>query len=152
MIDETLLRALAFIPIIAYCVAKLEINIEGKHGWAENLPTWRKKYRAMKLFWGKSPLTGYHTWLFASVLAFLHFPFFLAGEWSLVWELRMGSLYFLFWILEDYLWFVLNPNFGLKKFNKENIPWHPNWLGPLPMSYYRFFVAGVLLLILSYLL
>ena len=34
---------LAFVLLIAYFMAKLEINIEGKHGWAENLPTWRKK-------------------------------------------------------------------------------------------------------------
>ena len=152
MIDEEFFRALAFTFFVAYCVAKLEINIEGKHGWAENLPTWRKKYSAMKLFWGKSPATGYHLWLFTSIFVFFHFPFFLVGEWSLAWELRITSLYFFFWIIEDFLWFILNPYFGLSKFNKKNIPWHPNWFGPLPMSYYRFFMGGILFLVLSYLL
>ena len=151
MIDEVFLRALAFLPFIAYCLAKLEINIEGKHGWAENLPTWRRKYKAMNLFWGKSPLTGYHLWLFASIFVFFHFPFFLAGEWSPAWELRITSLYFFFWIIEDFLWFILNPHFGISKFNKENIPWHPHWYGPMPMSYYRFFIGGILLAFLSYL-
>jgi len=144
------LRALLFTIVLAFFVAKLEINIEGKHGWAENLPTWRKKSKILSAIWGKSPLTGYHAWLFSTIFVFLHLPFFVVGGWSLQWEFRIISLYFFFWIIEDFLWFVLNPYFGIGKFNKENIPWHPYWFGPFPLSYYRFLFGALLLLTLSY--
>lgn len=151
MIEE-LLRMIVFTVIIAFFVAKLEINVEGKHGWAENLPTWRKKSRMLSMVWGKSPLTGYHVWLFGTLFMFLHMPFFIAGGWNLIWEFRIMSLFFFFWIIEDFLWFTLNPYYGWRKFNKEHIPWHPDWYGPVPLSYIRFFIGGSFLLALSYLL
>ena len=42
-----------------------------------------------------------------------------------------GSL-MLFWIIEDFLWFVLNPAYGLARFTPVQIPWHHHWLFGVP--------------------
>ena len=50
-----------FILIAAFVFAKLEIEVEGPHGWAEKLPTWRIEHHFL-LDWlfGGRPLTSYH--------------------------------------------------------------------------------------------
>jgi hypothetical protein len=53
--------------LLAFILAKVEINIEGKHGWAEKLPTWRKKNRFTKIILGETPVTGYHFWMFLMI-------------------------------------------------------------------------------------
>lgn len=45
--------------LIPLVLAHLEIQIEGSHGWAEKLPTWRWDSRAVRRWFGK-PVTGYH--------------------------------------------------------------------------------------------
>ena len=73
---------LLFVVIAAALFAKIEIEIEGPHGWAEKLPTWRIENHFLLdwLFGGRS-LTGYHVWAFAFVLFVFHLPFFL--DWQL---------------------------------------------------------------------
>ena len=44
--------------------------------------------------------------------------------------------YNLFWVVEDFLWFVLNPHFGWSKFNKNSIWWHKRWFLGLPLDYW----------------
>ncbi|MCU0605802.1 MAG: hypothetical protein MUC33_24470 [Desulfobacterales bacterium] len=34
-------RFIGFLTLAAWLFALLEIQIEGRHGWAQNLPTWR---------------------------------------------------------------------------------------------------------------
>ena len=47
-----------FIITSAFLWAKLEIQIEGKRGWAQDLPTWRvEKHYLLSLFYGGRPLT-----------------------------------------------------------------------------------------------
>ena len=70
------LNLLFFTGILAFLVAKLEINIEGKYGWAEKLPTRKIKNKITDLLLGGAPLTGYHFWLFLTILFSLHLPFF----------------------------------------------------------------------------
>ena len=143
------IQLLFFLFIISFFIAKLEINIEGKGGWARNLPTWKVKNRLTAVIWGDLPLTGYHLWLIGSVLLFLHFPFFLGLLWSLGLEFEIIALFFFFWMLEDFFWFVLNPSYGIRKFNKESIVWHSKWIGRVPISYVKFFSAGAIMLALS---
>ena len=47
-----ILKLFIFSIVMAYIMAKLEIEIEGQHGWAAKLPTWRIKNKFTKLFWG----------------------------------------------------------------------------------------------------
>lgn len=137
---------LLFVVIAAALFAKLEIEIEGPHGWAEKLPTWRVEHHFL-LDWlfGSRPLTGYHVWTFVFVLFLFHLPFFWTGAWAPRAELNIVGGYLLFWLVEDMLWFVLNPHFGWKKFTKDNVWWHKRWLLGVPIDYW---VAGALAIVL----
>lgn len=152
MIDPVLLlRLLAFDLLIAFAVAKLEINIEGKNGWGEGLPTWRIKNRLTKLVWGEKPYTGYHFWFLITMLLCLHFPFFVYPMlWSLNLELMMSGMFLISVIIEDIFWFAFNPYFGFKKFNKTHAHWHDKWFGPVPLFYIRLFIPALLLIFLSF--
>jgi hypothetical protein len=56
----------------------------------------------------------------------------------------------LFWIFEDFLWFVFNPCFGLAKFSPQFIPWHKHWIIGMPSDYVAFTFVGCLLLVWSF--
>jgi len=128
--------------LFAYALlfALVEIEIEGKHGWAVNLPTWfrRKPWYARVygfLLSGK-PLTGYHPLIF--LISFLSFHIGLAfGQpWSWGLEARLLASYFVWVATWDFLWFLLNPAFGWARFHKGAIWWHNGpWLGRLPIDY-----------------
>lgn len=138
-----------FIIIAAFIFAKLEIEIEGAHGWAAELPTWRvEKHLLLDIFFGGRPLTGYHVWAFAFVCCLFHLPFFLYGTWSWRGEAYAIGGYSLFWVVEDFLWFGLNPHFGWKKFSQQYIWWHKRWFLRLPVDYWVFGGAGIALLAL----
>jgi hypothetical protein len=142
---------LIFTSILALYFARLEIQIEGAHGWAANLPTWRiEKHWLLDIFWGGRALTGYHAWAFSFMALVFHLPVFIMGCWTPYIEFRvLGSLMW-FWIIEDFLWFVFNPAFGWAKFSPEHVPWHKHWLGPVPTDYVTFMAVGILLLIWSF--
>ena len=63
----------AYFFFIAFILAHLEIQIEGPHGWAEKLPTWRWDGPGVRRWFGK-PVTGYHLCLVTCILLFLHVP------------------------------------------------------------------------------
>ncbi len=135
------------IVIAAFLWANLEIHIEGSQGWAANLPTWKvDKHILLDLFYGGRPLTGYHVWAFSSVFFFFHLPFFFLHTWSFRGELCAIAGYNLFWVIEDCLWFVLNPHFGLSKFNKSSVWWHKRWFLGLPLDYWVLGGLGAVLL------
>lgn len=120
---------------LSIVTALLEVQIEGEYGWAKKLPTWRYGPPwILRLFNGKE-LTGYHFWLFSLFLLFFHLPvLFVPWSWMLEFTVLSGlSLFTVFW---DYLWFVFNPSFGLRKYNRLNIWWFHNWIGPFPRDYY----------------
>ena len=142
---------LGWIVLLAFLYAMLEIQIEGAQGWAAGLPTWRID-NAPHLQWlvGGRPLTGYHTFLFTFMFAVFHAPVFILGKWSWFLEARiMGSL-MLFWVMEDALWFVMNPAYGLARLTPADVPWHPHWMWNVPTDYIVYMTGGVLLLACSY--
>lgn len=142
---------LAWILILAIFFAQVEIQIEGQDGWAANLPTWRiENHWLLNIFWGGRPMTGYHAWAFPFILLIFHLPLFVLGQFSWKLEMRILGSLFLFWIVEDFLWFVLNKGFGIRKFHKKHIPWHKRWFLFLPCDYWYFGIPGVLLLWFSY--
>jgi len=131
--------------------ALVEIQVEGPHGWAGKLPTWRFENRWTKLFWGGRPFTGYHLYIQLLFLLVVHLPWLLSlAPWTVRGEARVLAFLVLFWILEDFLWFVLNPAFGLRRFRAEHIWWHrPQWWGFMPRDYWVFLPVGASLYLLS---
>ncbi len=142
---------LAWIALLGLFFAMTEIQIEGAHGWAASLPTWRiEKHWLLDIFWGGRAMTGYHAWVFPFMFLAFHLPLAVNGTVSWRLEARcIGSL-MLFWIVEDFLWFVLNPAYGLAKFNPQSIPWHRHWLIGVPVDYLVFTLVGGLLLVWSF--
>jgi len=139
-----------FILVATIITAILEIQIEGSAGWAKNLPTWRSNPKKLyaKIFGillNKKELTGYHLSFWALMLLFFHAPLFWGLTWNISLETDLIASFLLFWLFEDFLWFVLNPSFGIKKFRSKYIPWHKNWLGPFPRGYY---ISAILIFIL----
>jgi hypothetical protein len=96
-----------FLVLVSWLFALLEIQIEGRHGWAQKLPTWRIENRWIRTFY-KKPITGYHLYAQGFIFLMAHVPFGLSlVPWNLHDELRILSFVVLFWILEDFLWFIL---------------------------------------------
>ena len=125
---------LLYFYLIGVALAFLEIEIEGKNGWAAALPTKR-----IKLWWytklGKE-ITGYHLVLQIFLLLFMHLPLVLEKRFSLELEMVIISQYLLFIVYWDFLWFVFNPHYRLKNFKKGGIPWHTAWFLGLPIEYW----------------
>ncbi len=145
-------RILVFDFLAAFVVAKLEIEVEGKYGWAAHLPTAKIDSKFIQLIFtsGTKPFTNYHLWLFLTVLVFLHLPFFVDPSfWSVPIELFLLGNYMLAMGIEDFLWFVFNPKFGIGKLNKEHAPWH-RWIGPIPILYFRIVILFIVFLGLSW--
>jgi len=140
--------------LCATLFALLEIQIEGSRGWATGLPTWRVENRVTRLVLGDRALTGYHLYIHLFLLAVLHLPYalFLTPlSWSA--ELRIGAFLVLFWIVEDFLWFVLNPRFGIRRFQPDDAWWHaPSWWWIMPREYWLFTPVGIGLYLASWLL
>ncbi|MFN0117363.1 MAG: hypothetical protein ACKVQC_03595 [Elusimicrobiota bacterium] len=143
----TTISYILFIFFASFVWAKMEIEIEGKDGWAANLPTWRvEKHPLLDWLYGGRPLTGYHVWAFTFVFGMFHLPFVWNGYWSVRQELNVIGAYDLFWVSEDFLWFVLNPHYGWKKFNRENVWWHKRWFLGFPLDYWMLSLFGFILL------
>lgn len=141
-----------FVIMVATLFALIEIQIEGADGWAEKLPTWRVKNKLTQFFLGGRPLTGYHLFFFSFILSVAHLPYglgFLAPTWAA--ELRIAAFIIFFFIVEDFLWFVLNPAFGLSKFKASQIWWHTHsWWWIMPRDYWIFGPIALGLYILSW--
>jgi len=120
----------AFYFVVGLVLAHLEIQIEGKHGWAEKLPTWRRKFGFMH-----RPVTGYLVCMNLFLLLLLHLPVVYAG-FSLALEAEVLTFFFLLAVFWDFQWFVWNPHYGLAGFRRGNVWWYPTWIGPFPADYY----------------
>ena len=111
----------------AFGLAAIEIEIEGGWGWAERLPTWWRSRGArgsgLRRRDGPAPLTGYHVWAFAIPLIVLNLPYVMGVEWTLAGELRTLATFFALAVVWDYLWFVLNPAYTVKRFERGKVWW-----------------------------
>jgi len=130
-----------YLFLFALLLAFTEVQIEGKHGWARDLPSWRAHPGSFAARWygrfmqGKE-LTGYHAGMFSLVFLVLFSPFVFGVPVTAVAIFQIFSLYFLLIVFEDFLWFIINPYFGLRKFRQAHIPWHKRWFLGLPQDYY----------------
>lgn len=140
-----------FLLATSAAFALLEIQIEGDAGWAASLPTWRYERPWTRALFGARAITGYHLWVHVVVLLLLHLPFAIGVPFAWAVEARIVAFWLLFWVLEDFLWFVFNPKWGLRSFRRERIWWHaPNWWLFMPRDYWIFVPLGVVLYVWSY--
>jgi hypothetical protein len=124
----------------ALLFALVEIEIEGKDGWAIRLPTWfRRKPLYARLYavlLSGKPLTGYHAVMFFIPFLSFHIGLAFGQPWSWGLEARLVASYLLWNVTWDFLWFLLNPAFGWQRFRKGEIWWHDGpWLGRVPIDY-----------------
>ena len=136
---------LIFMIFMAAILALWEIQIEGREGWAAKLPGWRIEKGWVLKFTGGRPLTGYHIFMTVFMIAVVHLPLFFA-PWSWRLGLLLIGVYLGMVLVEDFLWFVFNPHYGIRNFRKGKIWWHKTWWGPVP-SFYWFMLVAVILLI-----
>ena len=142
---------LAWIMLLAALFAQAEIQIEGPHGWAAALPTWRlTAVPSLQFLFGGREITGYHAFVFTFMLAAFHLPLVINGHFSLQIEARILGSLMLFWILEDVLWFMMNPAYGLTRLTPQAAPWHPHWALGVPVDYLVLPVIGAALIALSF--
>lgn len=145
-----ILKIIIWMFILAYLHARQETEIEGKAGWARHLPTFRINIFITKLILGKE-LTGYHIFMLLMFLTIFHLPLlFIPFNWKTE-CIIMGFMSY-YWILEDFLFFIVNPHFGLCKFKKGCISWHKRFCFYLPVSYWSGFAIGTILLLIGRLL
>ena len=140
MNDLELARTLLLF-VYAFGLAGVEVEIEGGFGWAERMPTWYMKRgrlgRVYGLAMGHRPLTGYHVYAFVIPLVVLHLPFVYGVDFTLAGELRVFSTYFALAVVWDYLWFVLNPAYTVRRFKRGNVWWFETpWIWRFPLDYY----------------
>lgn len=102
-----------------------EAYIEGKGGWAKNQVGWRINFKVGFL---RRPLDAYHFWSWLIMIPMcLMLPFVMFGwDWHLFWIVVIGFL--LGTVIEDFLWFVVNPVFPLRDFKPKKVWWH-YWVG-----------------------
>ena len=125
--------------------ALLEIQIEGRHGWAEKLPTWKRYIKWLMIIPGfNGMVTGYHTYLWSLLIIMSH-TIFIYLPWNFKTELLVLSFFTFLIIVEDFLWFALNPNYGIGKLNKQNVKWHTAWVGRVPLAYIVYPLVWVIL-------
>jgi hypothetical protein len=141
---------IGFVLLSAWVFALWEVQIEGKHGWAENLPTWRIDTPWVRRFL-KRPLTGYHLYAQLFIFIIAHLPFGLnLVPWGFRHELRILAFVLLFWVAEDFLWFICNRAYGIRNFNPQRISWHrDSWWWVAPRDYWLFTPLGIVLYVVG---
>ena len=142
---------IAWVAVLAFFFAQVEIQIEGGAGWAAALPPWRIAQQwLLAIFWGGGALTGSHGGLLSFMVLMFHFPLAFVQTWS--WRLQARALACImqFWVMEDFLWFVFNPDFGLTRFDPQNVPWQKHWWWWAPTDYWTFSAVAIVLFWLSF--
>ena len=127
-IDHNVMRAYFFI-LFGTLWAALEVQIEGEHGWAEKLPT--------SSFFG-THFTWYH--VIMNLMVFVLVFQIVELTWAL--PFWLSSLF----LIEDYMWFMINPAFGIHKYNAENVHWHV-WFFHMPIGNW---ISALIMLTTSY--
>ncbi|MBN1960030.1 MAG: hypothetical protein JW841_03725 [Deltaproteobacteria bacterium] len=152
-----LLPRFSLLFIYALLFALVEIEIEGKNGWAANLPTWFRRTpwyaRIFAFVLSGKPLTGYHMVMFLIPFFSFHLGLAFGQSWSWGFEIRVVTTYLVWNATWDFLWFLLNPHYGWSRFHKGMIWWHNGiWLGRLPIDYIVALGASVLLAAIPWLI
>lgn len=112
----SLLAVFAWEMLGFFFLAFLERTVEGEHGGAEATYGWRKRVMGYRL-------KEYHFWLWYVVVPiFVLSPLFAYGFDTSLFG-TVADAYLLGGVLEDFTYFVVNPHYGLKRWNREGAPW-----------------------------
>ncbi len=121
----------------------VEAYVEGRNPWDKRKVGW-------KLHFGKFTFSGYHFFLFFVMLPLLlTLPLVIYG-----WDTRLAgiliSIYFSALVIEDFVWFVVNPVVKFKEFFTDFTDFYP-WIKIkgkkiIPLGY----VLGILIAVLSW--
>lgn len=144
-----IIKMFVWMIILAYFHACQETEIEGKAGWARHLPTFRISVFITKLLFAKE-ITGYHIYMLLMFLTIFHLPI-LFIPFNLKLECQIIGLLCFYWTIEDFIFFLVNPHFGIQRFRKGCISWHKRWciFNLIPVSYFWAIILGTLLLYLG---
>ena len=114
-----------YVMLIYVAIAFWEAYVEGRNAWDRRKYGWKINFKTSFL---SRPLTAYHFWSWLVMIPmFLMLPLVIFGwDKSLFWLLV--SCWFLGAVLEDFLWFVFNPEVSIKEFNERDADWH-YWIG-----------------------
>ena len=128
-----------FIFIFSVLYSVLEIEIEGKDGgWAKNIPTIPS---------GIGILTNYHVIMNIIIILVVTYSTYILFQ-----DIYIVIFYNILWfVIEDFCWFVLNPYFTLEKYTKEDIWWHSDqmWIYNIPFHNIVSFTILALIIFLS---
>ena len=118
-----------------------EAYVEGKRAWDRGKIGW--KIKTKNRVW----LTAYHFWLFLIMWPMLLFLPFIIFEFDLKLLGILLSAYFSGLIIEDFVWFLVNPAFKFSNFNSKYVYWHP-WIkfGRFEIPAYYLFALALSLL------
>ena len=124
-----------------------ESTVEGDEGGGEGTKGWRKEVLGYRV-------REYHFWLWYVVVPlFVFSPLVVSGPDPWVFA-TLATAYLLGGVLEDFLYFVVNPHYGLKKWNSHEVKWMP-WFGlgnvEIPRFYVRNILAAAALWLVAYL-
>lgn len=136
-----LVFAFFYVMFIFVAIAFWEAYVEGPHGWAKKQCGW-----AIDLWIRK--LTAYHFWAWIIMIPlFLLLPLVIFGFNKSVFWFLVGS-YFIGTVVEDFMWFVINPKFSLMNFNSKKVEWH-KWIKigkfEIPDFYIPYLLIGILI-------
>lgn len=119
-----------------------EAYVEGKYPWAGRQVGWKIKMTK------HISLTAYHFWVYIMFIFFLGLPFLIEG-----WDTKLFGIILsatcLGLIVEDFLWFIINPFYSLKKFNPKDVYWYP-WLNLKIISIPVPYIASISVSVLSW--
>ena len=108
-----------FVFFVSIIYSLIEIEMEGKNGWCTHLPTAKNVI---------STFTLYHLLMMALIILIFYQLFHKKDIWIIIFYITM------FFFIEDFLWFVLNPYYTIQKYNGKNIQWHSRWLWGQPLE------------------
>lgn len=142
------IKIFVWMLILSFFHALQEREIEGKAGWARHLPTFRINIFLTKLLIGKE-ITGYHIYMLLMFLVIFH-GIFITIPFSIQKELFILGLMSYYWVIEDFLFFIVNPHYRFKNFRQGKISWHKRWIFKfIPVSYVWGIIIGTTLLLLG---
>jgi len=141
-----ILKIFIWMFILALFHSLQETQIEGKAGWARHLPTFRISTFITKLLLNKE-ITGYHIFMLIMWIIIFH-GIYLFLPFSLKTEFTIFGLLSWYFVIEDFLFFLVNPHYGIKKFRPGLIPWHNRWVfNFIPITYAWGIIIGIFLLL-----
>lgn len=112
------IMAIIIVALASFSV--VEAYQEGPQGWKLN-PKWFRLRLTKKYF-----LTAYHVVMFLFLFPVFIFvlPLYLVG-WSMHLFAVLLFSYLVGIVVEDFLWFVVNPEFAFSKWNPFHTSWYP---------------------------